>query len=272
MGVRFVVIAGFLGLSLWAANHAVNQGVELYPYEIEHPESTLPPDGDEKTEWAFARIRYPTYTGAGLRPRGGYQYYSWGIDAPKAERQFTQGVRRLTRIHARSVEEVVNLDTDGIFNWPWIYAVEVGHWDLSDAQCAKLREHLLRGGFLMVDDFHGTREWEIFMRSMRRVFPDRPVVDIEPKDQIFHIVYDLENKFQVPGAQFLYSGQLWEHDGVEPKWRGVYDDRGRLMVGILHNQDHGDAWEWADRPEYPEKYASQAYRIGVNYLIYSMTH
>ena len=140
-----------------------------------------------------------------------------GALTPKAERQFVQGVRRLTRIHARSVEEVVNLDTDEIFNWPWIYAVEVGHWDLSDAQCAKLREHLLRGGFLMVDDFHGTREWEIFMRSMRRVFPDRPAVDIEPKDQIFHIVYDLDKKFQVPGAQFLYSGQLWEQDGIEPK-------------------------------------------------------
>jgi len=104
------------------------------------------------------------------------------------------------------------------------------------------------------------------------VFPDRPVVDIEPKDQIFHIVYDLDNKFQVPGAQFLYSGSLYEQDGVEPKWRGIYDDHGRLMVGILHNQDHGDAWEWADRPQYPEKYASQAYRIGVNYLVYSMTH
>jgi hypothetical protein len=269
---RYLAIVGFLGLSLWAGSHAVNRGVEAYPYEIEHPESMLPPDGDEKTEWAFARLRYPTYTGSGLRPRGGWQYYSWGIDAPKAERQFVQGVRRLTRIHARSVEEVVNLDTDEIFNWPWIYAVEVGHWDLSDSQAGKLREYLLRGGFLMVDDFHGTREWGIFMRSMQRVFPDRPVVDIDNKDQVFHVIYDLDNRFQVPGAQYLYSGSLYEQDGIEPKWRGVYDDRGRLMVGILHNQDHGDAWEWADTPRYPEKFASQAYRIGINYLVYAMTH
>ena len=272
MGVRFPLIAGLLGLSLWAAGQAVNQGVELYPDEIEHPEANLPADGDEKTEWAFARLRYPTFTGGGLRPRGGYQYFSWGIDAPKAERQFVQGVRRLTRIHTRSIEEVVNLDGDEIFNWPWIYAVEAGHWDLSEAQCARLRQYLLRGGFLLLDDFHGTREWEIFMRSMRRVFPDHLVVDLEPKDQIFHIVYNLDDKFQVPGAQYLYSGSLSEQGGVEPKWRGIYDDHGRLMVGIWHNQDHGDAWEWADRPEYPEKYASQAYRIGVNYLVYSMTH
>jgi hypothetical protein len=268
---RILVIAGLFGLSLWAASQ-VNRGVEAFPYEIEHPESALPPDANEKTEWAFARLRYPTYTGSGLSARGGYMYYSWGIDAPKAERQFVQGVRRLTRVQARSVEEVVNLDSDEIFNWPWIYAVEVGHWDLSDAQAAKLREYLLRGGFLMVDDFHGTREWEIFMRSMRRVFPDRAVVDIENKDPIFHLIYDLDQKFQVPGAQYLYTGQLYEKDGIEPKWRGVYDDHGRLMVGILHNQDHGDAWEWADNPQYPEKYASQAYRIGINYLIYSMTH
>ncbi len=272
MGVRFPLIAGLLGLSLWAAGQAVNQGVELFPDEIEHPEANLPADGDEKTEWAFARLRYPTFTGGGLRPRGGYQYFSWGIDAPKAERQFVQGVRRLTRIHTRSIEQVVNLDSDEIFNWPWIYAVEAGHWDLSDAQCARLRQYLLRGGFLLLDDFHGTREWEIFMRSMRRVFPDHLVVDLEPKDQIFHIVYNLDDKFQVPGAQYLYSGSLSEQGGGEPKWRGIYDDHGRLMVGIWHNQDHGDAWEWADRPEYPEKYASQAYRIGVNYLVYSMTH
>ncbi len=272
MGVRFPLIAGLLGLSLWAAGQAVNQGVEFFPDEIEHPEANLPADGDEKTEWAFARLRYPTFTGGGLRPRGGYQYFSWGIDAPKAERQFVQGVRRLTRIHTRSIEQVVNLDGDEIFNWPWIYAVEAGHWDLSDAQCARLRQYLLRGGFLLLDDFHGTREWEIFMRSMRRVFPDHLVVDLEPKDQIFHIVYNLDDKFQVPGAQYLYSGSLSEQGGVEPKWRGIYDDHGRLMVGIWHNQDHGDAWEWADRPQYPEKFASQAYRIGVNYLVYSMTH
>jgi hypothetical protein len=153
-----------------------------------------------------------------------------------------------------------------------MYAVEVGYWYLNDEQAAKLREYLLRGGFLMTDDFHGTPEWMGFMHSMSRVFPDRPVVDIANDDQVFHLIYDLDGKVQVPGLQYLYTGRIAERDGIEPKWRGIYDDRGRLMVLICHNQDYGDAWEWADHPSYPEKYASQAYRLGINGIIYSMTH
>lgn len=265
LAIPVVLLAAALGV--WAG---VNRGVDNYPDEIEHPETDIPPDADEKTEWAFARLRYPMFYwgyGRGRGPR-----YSWGIDSPKSERQFVQGVRRLTRIHTRSIEEVVNLEDEQLFNWPWIYAVEVGHWDLSDAQCAKLREYLLRGGFLMTDDFHGTEEWARFMASMVRVFPDRPVVEIEPGDAIFHVLYDLAEKMQVPGIQYWRSGQIYEKDGVIPRWRGIYDDKGRIMVAICYNQDNGDAWEWADHPRYPEKYASQAYRLGINYVIYAMTH
>jgi hypothetical protein len=107
---------------------------------------------------------------------------------------------------------------------------------------------------------------------MRKIFPDRPVEDLANKDEIFHTLYDLDERFQVPGAQFLYTHRIYERDGVEAKWRGVRDDTGRIMVAICHNMDLGDAWEWADNPHYPERYTSLAYRIGVNYLIYSMTH
>ena len=124
----------------------------------------------------------------------------------------------------------------------------------------------------MVDDFHGTREWAVFMASMSRIFPDRPIVEIESKDPIFHVVYDLDDRVQVPGLQFLGSGRTYEQDGIEPQWRAIYDDQGRVMVAICHNQDNGDAWEWADLPAYPERYASQAYQLGVNYIVYAMTH
>ncbi len=151
----------------------------------------IPPVADEKTEFIYTRLRYPS---AGRRGFGGFGGYggrgggsAWATDYPKDDRQFLQGLRRLTRVHARSMENVVDLDTDDLFNYPWMYAVEVGQWYLSDAQAAKLREYLLRGGFLMVDDFHGTYEWEVFMASMSRVFPDRPVVEIENKDAIFHV-------------------------------------------------------------------------------------
>ncbi len=238
----------------------------------------IPPDANEKTEFLYTRLRYPSaMRGRGGRfggfGGGGYGYgRAWATDYPKSDRLFLQGVRRLTRIHTRSMENTVDLDSDEIFNYPWIYAVEVGQWYLSDVQAAKLREYLLRGGFLMTDDFHGTYEWEIFMASMALVFPDRPVVEIENKDAIFHVLYDLDSRFQVPGIAAMQYGVTYEQDGIVPRWRGIYDDKGRIMVAICHNMDLGDAWEWADDPTYPERYASLAYRIGVNYIIYAMTH
>jgi hypothetical protein len=254
-------------LCLWGALHAFQVGFRTYPYEEDDP-AAVPPGANDKTEWAFARLRYPS-VGYGRR---GNLYRSWGTDYPKADRQFVEGVRRLSRIDACSAERVIDLDTDEIFNWPWVYAVEVGHWELTDAQCKRVREYLLRGGFLMVDDFHGTAEWEVFMASMSRIFPDRPVVDIESKDPIFHTVFDLDERVQVPGLQYLRSGRTYEKDGVEPKWRAIYDDRGRVMVAICHNQDNGDAWEWADLPAYPADFTIQAYRLGIDYIVYAMTH
>lgn len=229
-----------------------------------------PPDANDKTEFVFGRLKYPNYG----RPFDAYWAArgNWTIDYPKADRTFVQGLRRLTRINTRSVEQVVDVDTDEIYNWPWLYVVEPGHWELTMPQAARLREYLLRGGFLMTDDFHGTMEWEIFMDSMRKVFPDRPVVDIENTDQIFHVLYDLDDRFQVPGVVTFGTGRSYEYDGVEAKWRGVYDDKGRIMVAICQNMDLGDAWEYADNPNYPERYASLAYRIGINYIIYAMTH
>jgi hypothetical protein len=257
--VRATISFLFLLSALWAWQ----VGFRL-PRDLDN-DAAVPPDANEKTEWAFARLRFPSTRGWGFRG-------SWTTDYPKADRQFVQGVRRLTRLHTCSTERVADIDTDDIFYWPWIYAVEVGHWHLSDNQCARLREYLLRGGFLMADDFHGTWEWAIFMESLRRVFPDRPVVDLENKEALFHVLYDLDDRFQVPGIQYWYSGRTYERDGVEAKWRAIYDDKGRVMVAICHNMDLGDAWEWADHPQYPERYASLAYRIGINYIIYAMTH
>jgi len=238
----------------------------------------LPSDYLEPGEWVFARLMYPPVMSA-----YGYRYAwrgdwtrgnsTWTIDYPRNDRHVAAAVRRLTLIHARSVEQPVNLDDgDDVFHWPWLYAVEVGTWELTDAQAQKLREYLLRGGFLMVDDFHGTWEWGVFVKSMGRVFPGRPIVDIGNQDPIFHSLWDLDDRFQVPGAQFLRSGRIYEQDGIEPRWRAIYDDRGRIMVAICHNMDLGDSVEHADTPEYPEKYSAQGVRTFLNYLIYAMTH
>lgn len=226
-----------------------------------------PPGADEATEFVFGRLAYPS-GGYGRRGRGGG---SWTTDYPKADRQFILGVQRLTRLHTRSMEEAVPIN-DEMYKWPWLYAVEVGHWYLDTEEAAKLRDYLLRGGFLMTDDFHGTYEWAAFMDSMQRVFPDRPIVEIPDDDAIFHVVYDLDERFQVPGIRYFQTGLTYEQDGVVPHWRGIYDDNGRIMVAICWNMDLGDAWEWADSPYYPEKWASLAYRTGVNYIVYGMTH
>src|SRR5947199_2004921 len=102
-------------------------------------------------------------------------------------------VRRLTRVDGKSVEQVINLDSDDdVYNYPWLYAVETGHWELTDTQIAKFREFLLRGGFFMCDDFHGADEWEVFLETMKKVFPDRSIVDLDSKDAIFHSVFDLD--------------------------------------------------------------------------------
>ena len=240
----------------------------------------IPPDYQEKTEWVFARLMYPPFPGPihgrGFRYRWGNWKQgnsSWTTDYTSADRHVSLAIRRLTRIHARSVEQPVDLD-DGpdAFNYPWLYAVEVGHWQLTDFQVKQMREFLDRGGFFMCDDFHGTEEWEVFTATMKRVFPDRPIVDLPNSDPIFHVIYDLENRYQVPGAQYLRSGRTYEYDGYEPRWRGIYDDRGRLVVAICHNMDLGDAWEWADWPAYDERFSALAFRIVSNYVVYAMTH
>lgn len=261
--LMFLLALALFGLQRFRTLSGSDRVNSAYEREMQNPAED-PPDAGEKTEYAFARLRYRGY--------GGYRRGRWGTDSNKAERQFVQGVRRLTRIHTRSVEQIIDVDSDEIYDWPWLYAVEVGTWQLDDRQARRLRDYLDRGGFLMVDDFHGSVEWDIFQASLKRVFPDREIVDLEDGHAIFHILYDLGKRFQVPGRQFLYSGVTYESDGVEARWRGVFDDRGRLQVAICHNMDLGDAWEWADYPAYPEAYASLAYRIGVNYVVYAMTH
>lgn len=223
-----------------------------------------PPDAWEETEFAFARLRFRS-------PRDGFRYSRWGIDSNKSERQFLQGVIRLTRIHTRSVEQVVDVDSDEMFDWPWLYGVAVGDWQLSDSQAARLRKYLDRGGFLMVDDFNGEDEWRSFAAGMARILPGRPIVELMDTDPLFHVLYNLKERLQVPGANVVH-GPGYERGGVIPHWRGVLDDKGRVQVAICFNMDLGDAWEFADDPDYPERFATHAYQLGINYILYAMTH
>lgn len=222
-------------------------------------------------EFQFVRLAYSS-SNYGRAGYGGYgRRNPWQTDMPDAEYHFSRGIDRLTRVAVGKPEFLTPLDEE-IYDFPWIYAVEVGHWYLDDQEAARIRDYLLRGGFLMVDDFHGTWEWAVFVASMDKVFPDRPIVDIPENDEAFHIIYDLDQRIQIPSRMFIYSGVTWEKDGYTPHWRGIYDDERRLMVAINFNMDIGDAWEHADWPDYPENMTALAYRFGINYLVYAMTH
>jgi len=246
-----------------------------YP-SVEYGESIpLPSDWREPGEWTFARLMYPPGPLDGYRGRfdGPWQegLSLWTQDYPRADRALANAVRRLTRVDARSVEQSVNLDDgDEVYNWPWLYAVQVGEWGLTEAQAKKLRDYLLRGGFFMADDCHGTQETAYFEKTMKMVFPDRELVDIPDSDPIFHTIFDLDDRFQIPGAEHLATGH--KKDGYVAHWKGIYDDKGRIMVAFSQNSDIGDSWEFLDDPRYPVRFSALGTKIGVNYVIYAMTH
>jgi len=235
----------------------------------------LPPDWQRKAEWVFGRLMYPNHPFAQFARRGGHWLEggtSWTQDYPRADRHFATALGRLTRIDVRSIEQPINLDDgDDVYNWPFLFAGEMGDWKLTDTQAKTLREYLLRGGFLLLDDFWGPSEWERFEESMKLVFPDRPMVEIDDADAIFHTVYDLSDRYQIPG-EWALRRRTPRSEGTVAHWMGIYDDHHRLMVAIWFNSDVGDSWERADAPYYPEKYSALGIRLGVNYVVYSMTH
>jgi hypothetical protein len=281
MKVRRIIVPA-LGCALLVCTLLAQRPFRQYP-AWEYFDFPLPPDWNQLGEWTFARLMYPT-TEVRVDWQSEYKRgfdwregnTNWTIDYPRSDRHLAAAIRRLTRIEARSVEQPINLDEDDdVFNYPWLYAVEVGHWQLTDPQIAKFREFLLRGGFFMCDDFHASNEWDVFIYTMNKVFPNKAIVDIPDKDVIFHTVFDLDERYQVPGMQYVYSHRVYEKDirtGSPAHWRGIYDDKGRLMVVICHNMDLGDSWENADDPQYPQQFSALGIRIGVNYLVYSMTH
>jgi len=270
LSISFATLTAFA--CLWA-----QRPFREYP-GIEYNTFPLPADYAEKTEWAFARLMYPPSPnryGYGFRGGNNWKagYSIWTQDYPRADRHFSVAMRRLTRIHVRSAEQPVDLDdSTDVYNWPWLYAVQTGQWRLTDAQAAKMREYLLRGGFFMCDDFWGTPQWEEFRASMDRVLLGRPIVDIPDSDAIFHTVYDLTDRYQVPGARYLSTGVTYKCENCPAHWRGIYDDKGRLLVAMTYDSDLGDSWEWADDPYYDEKFSALGIRIGVNYIVYAMTH
>ena len=219
--------------------------------------------------FTFVRIRYNSWR------RGG----AWATDYPDAELNLSFRLQQLTSLKAHPEGRVLELTDDEIFDYPFIYIIEPGDMALEEPEVKALRKYLLAGGFLMVDDFWGEREWQNFYEQIKRVFPDREPIELPIEHPIFRSVYPLKEKYQIPSighAQWgRNSGVTWERpDAQEAHYKALFDDNGRMMAIICHNTDLGDGWEregedeWYFR-EFSEK---KAYPMGINIIFYAMTH
>jgi hypothetical protein len=229
--------------------------------------------------FTFVRIRYDS-----IATWHGYE--KWRIDYPDADLNLSYRLQQLTswKVFWDPRGKVMELTDPHLVDYPFIYIVEPGDMRLHDEEVKALRQYLLSGGFLMVDDFWGEREWQNFYLQIKRVFPDREPEDLPLSHPIFHSVFDLKEKPQIPNVRLgtqsqipgsPYYGITWERpDAQEPHYRGIYDDQKRLMVVICHNTDLGDGWEReGDNELYFREFSEKkAYPLGINIIFYAMTH
>ncbi|MBI1390319.1 MAG: DUF4159 domain-containing protein [bacterium] len=233
--------------------------------------------------FTFCRLQYNSqWGGYGRRGRGG----SCMTDFPESDLNFSQRLSELTNIRVNRDENgnikhaVVSPMEDDLFNYPFIYMVEPGSLFFTDEEAERLRSYLLRGGFMLVDDFWGSREWDNFAYEFNKVLPrdEYPIIDLPIEHEIFHIVFDIKKVEQIPGIGYWAGsgGDTSERgaDSAVPHIRGVFDHEGRLMVVISHNNDLGDGWEEeAVNPQYFEQFSKRkAYPMGINIVVYAMTH
>ena len=278
-------LAACLGAGLLGAGAArAELAICTTPQRPECP-AALP--GTPAGEFTFSRLIFADNQAAidDLGDRIGYPH--WQADCSESEPHFIAAMKRLTAVDTNGDSQSISLLDERVFDFPMLYVVEAGFARFSQSEADTLREYLLRGGFLLVDDFHGSYQWEQFARWMGQAFPDREIVDIPPDHEIFNVHYTIDEFPQIPGlrALCLNPGETWELPIAKssavlesnasrrtPRWRGVLDDDGRVMAVINWNMDLGDAWEHADMEEYSASYTATAYRLGVNYVIYGMTH
>ncbi len=211
----------------------------------------------EGDRFTFVRIRW---TDNNIRYGYGFSTGAplWAHDYPQAEENFYLAIQAATSIKISEDNKVLTFADEEIFNYPFIYACEIGYLTLSEPEVDNLREYLLRGGFLMVDDFRLPWEWRNWLREIRKVLPDASLRRLPGNHPIFHCFFDLDNIH----ARTPYLD-------VPPEYWGLFDANGRLMVLVNFNNDVGDGWEL---PESTPDFSTLSYKLGINYLVYYYTH
>ena len=260
-----LVIAAVLGALLLIEPMRYSQAIAQVP--------SAPDERFAGLQWTFVRIRYSAHTTPDSRYRLDYWGEPWAIDGPAAEQNLSRRVRTATAIQVTD-PVVLTLADPKLWDYGWIYFVEPGNLRLRDEEVPVLREFLLRGGTATFDDFHGPYEWDNFAGEMKRVFPDRPLTEIEPPHPIYSCFYNISAYPQIAGLGSFFAGRTWEKGGFIPHLRAILDDRGRPMVLANWNTDMGDGVEWSNAEEYPGyfKYTAEAYRMFINEIIYTLTH
>lgn len=239
--------------------------------------------------FTFVRVQYSDGGGFyGGRRRGGfYGGRGWGggrwlTDWPDSDLNFSFRLQQLTALKVDPNPISLRLTDERLFDYPFLYMLEVGSLAFSEEEVVALRRYLLNGGFLMVDDFWGDYEWENFYREIKRVFPDREPQELPLDHEIFRCVYRLKERPQVPSIDAAWRGRdqgiTWEpgHGGNvrDVHYRALFDDKGRMMAIICHNTDLGDGWEReGEDPWYFKEFSEKrAYPMGINIITYAMTH
>lgn len=236
-----------------------------------------------KDVFTFVRIEYSGHYGGGRygRGRGRGGYGRWATDYPDSDLNFSYRLQQLTSMEVDPNGLVLQLTDERLFDYPFIYIVEPGNLEFSEEEVKALRKYLLNGGFLMVDDFWGEDEWYNFYYEIKRVFPDREPTELPYEHPIFHCVFELKERPQIPSIGHAIGGRsrgiTWEFrnsDTSTPHYRALYDDNGRIMAIICHNTDLGDGWEREGENEwyFHEFSEKSAYPLGINIVFYAMTH
>lgn len=210
-------------------------------------------------KFTFVRLRYSEGFGGWSGGQPG-----WAHDYPRAERNLAKILREISYVDARGdASNILALDDPALFRFPLAYLSEPGYWTMEEPEVRALRSYLLKGGFLIVDDFVGD-QWFNFEQQMARVFPDLDLVQLDATHPIFNAF------FHIPSLDFTHPNYPW----AQPVFFGVFEDNDpskRLMVVVNYNNDIGDYWEWSDQGWLPIDLSNEAYKLGVNYLIYAMT-
>lgn len=227
----------------------------------------------QKDVFTFVRVEYDSHGGG--RRRGG----GWLTDWPDSDLNFSYRLQQLTSLKVNPDPIILRLTDKRLFDYPFLYMIEPGALYFSEEEVVALRRYLLNGGFLMVDDFWGDYEWQNFYEQLKRVFPDREPVELPLEHEIFRMVYPLKERPQVPSIHSWRGGGAtweWGHGGdtQHVHYKGLFDDKGRMMAIICHNTDLGDGWEReGENVEYFHEFSEKkSYPMGINIVTYAMTH